>query len=571
MKKRINSIVGRLVSLTSKVQKKIEIAYARRGGKWLIAAATILLALAVGLLTSGLTGNKHRSTLFVVCTCISAPALLFLPVREKKTFICLAAAVSILFSVIFTQVVTRPGDASNNIFITYNILTHSTYTHKDTRETKPGEHIAYSSFREPVLPVTMLPFAALALNQLEDLKDPGKIMDGLSVHPYLKMATGLWGALLVLGMWKLGTFRSKHYIAVWLAVSFVTVYMLREEIGKMFTEIPASALMVWLAWAYLKSLESGAKKWLFLAGILAALLALTKMLFLYVFLASSPFLALALWWRGNKSLKQAAQVFFIPLLSFAALLCAYTGIIISSHPGIGVKDVFFSARTDDVLAFRAMKNRMTPDERLGALYAYSRGGVNTFLGLIMGLDENDVKRGGRLERLSRGADKVPIGKDGKPAAEKLFQGKWYPFDECRTYYVLAKDPKILNNAKDMILQDLPLHLAMSPLFLYRGVFGLGTGSTGLFMFVYCAVAFFGALIYRRPDNLIILWYPLATMAAYALASHFIPRYSVPMNAILLTFFCVHLAGVLQRTFLPDTLEPRAAGASPAKPSGPGQA
>ena len=493
-------------------------------GTALFAFALIPLALVVGALMSGEILHG-RSSLFVITLCLSLPALFLAGDREKKRFIAVALFAALLIAGVFSKPYVM-GDAPANTRTAFNILTYSVYT--------PHEYSSspvYSSYREPLFPFTMLPFAAAALHDLRDISDPAQRLEALYTHPYLKGATCLWTALLLLGIWKMGTFRNGHFIAVWLSLSFAFTYFCRENIGNMLTEIPAAALLVWLAWAYMKALDSGKARWLVLAGVVAAGTAMTKMLFLYVFLGSSPLLALALYWRGGQSFGQAARAFFLPAAALGGAFGLYVALMMAMHPGICAKDVFSGTRGDGVLAIRALKNTMTPDERWGSLYAYSKGGLNSFFGFIYGATEKDVQRGGRWERLSRGTDRAPDG-----SAEK-----WLPMEERRSYYGLARGMEGKNLAKDMILQNLPLHLAMTPIFLYRGLFGLATGSTGLALFAYCSVAFVRSLTRKRPLDLVTLWFPLAMIGAYALSSHFIPRYAEPMGPLLQTFFCVHLA------------------------------
>lgn len=493
-------------------------------GTALFAFALILLALVVGALMSG-AFLHGRSSLFVIILCLSLPALFLAGDREKKRFIAVALFAALLIAGVSARSHVV-GDAPSNTRITFNILTYSVYTPAEYSDSP-----SYSSYREPLFPFTMLPFAAAALHDLRDVSDPAQRLEALYTHPYLKGATCLWTALLLLGIWKMGTFRNRHFIAVWLSLSFAFIYFCRENIGNMLTEIPAAALLVWLAWAYMKALDSEKARWLVLAGVAAAGMAMTKMLFLYVFLGSSPLLALALYWRGGQSAGKAARAFFLPAAALGGVIGLYAALMVAMHPGIGTKDVFSGARGDGVLAIRALKNTMTPDERWGALYAYSKGGLNSFFGLIYGATEKDLQRGGRWERLSRGTDRAP---DGSPE-------KWLPMEERRSYYTLAKGMEGKGLAKYMILQNLPLHLGMTPIFLYRGLFGLATGSTGLALFAYCSVAFVRSLTRKRPLDLVALWFPLAMIGAYALSSHFIPRYAEPMGPVLQTFFCVHAA------------------------------
>ena len=495
-------------------------------GSAIFAFALILLALVIGALMSGALLHG-RSSLFVLVLCISLPALFLAGEWEKKRFI----AVSLFAALLFTGIFAKPyvmGDAPNNTQIAFNILTYSVYS--------TGEHRsppAYSSYREPLFPFTMLPFAAAALHEMQDTADPLQRLEQLYTHPYLKGATCLWTALLLLGIWKMGTFKNGHFIAVWLSLCFTFIYFCRENIGNMLTEIPAAALLVWLAWAYMKALDSGKARWLVLAGVVAAGMALTKMLFLYVFLGSSPLLALALCWRGGQSLGKALRISLLPAVALGGVLCLYAALTMAAHPGVSAKDVFYSNRGNSVLATRALKNTMTSDERWGTLYAYSRGGLNSFFGFVLGATGKDVDRGGRWERLSRGTDRTPGVRDGA--------GKWVPVEERRSFYNLSRTPEMESRAKEMIKENLPLHLAMTPIFLYRGLFGLATGSTGLALFAYCSVAFVRSLTRKRPLDLVTLWFPLAMIGAYALSSHFIPRYAEPMGPILQTFFCVHLA------------------------------
>ena len=516
-------IITRLCSLPERFQQFLEKCPARRRASLFLVP---LAGIAVGLLMTGVL-IRGRSTLFTVVTCLSLPLLCLLAHRARKVFV-LAAMLTALIAGGFVITPFSMGDAPSNVSITYNLLVHGVYS--ATEAPDPDTEVAYSSFREPVLPVSLLPFAAAALHDLSELP-PAQRLERLNVHPYLKGATVLWSALLLLGMWTLAASRSVP-LAGWLAMSFSFIYFCRENIGVMLSEIPAAALFVWLSFCMAKGIETRRAGWYALSGLIAALLALTKLLFFYLFLGSMPLLMLALCRKNALGVRESLRLAGTSLAVFALCLSGYVALSVYCHPGIHPRDVLFSERGNHVMAARALKNFMTADERVGSLYVYSRGGINTIAGWLLDADKKDAERGGRWERLSRGTDRA------KEDDDKGEEPKWVK--DPRSYYVLAKDEATIANATRIIKDNLALHLAMSPIFLYRGIFGLATGSLGVLLFLYSATRFFLAVFKNRTEELAVLWYPLAMIGAYAVTSHFIPRYAYPMSPILETWLIIQL-------------------------------
>jgi 4-amino-4-deoxy-L-arabinose transferase-like glycosyltransferase len=203
-----------------------------------------------------------------------------------------------------------------------------------------------------------------------------------------------------------------------------------------------------------------------------------------------------------------------------------------------------------VLYMRALKDGMTADEYLGTFYVWAPG-LQSFIGRALGYTPADLQLGGRLQRLNREPDSDFAARDsaaemaGDPDMAVSFYRKARA-ERVRLQIELAArgvdeptveaDRELQKRALKIVLNDLGHHLAMVIPFLWRGA---------LTTSVVLILCWLHALAARRTDLAIFLLPASGTVAFYALFTHFIARYSVPIVPVATVAGLVLTAAIWQ--------------------------
>jgi len=334
----------------------------------------------------------------------------------------------------------------------------------------------------------------------------------------------------------------------------------------LYTELPAAVLLVWTA-VVLVWLTHSNRLWpSALSGLLLGMLALTKALFLYVFLALLLFLVLY-YILVRRDLKISTRWIAMTLFSLCFLVTVGSWMVRNK---VALDRFEISQRGGIVLLVRALKNEMRTDEVAGSYWYWGPGLYKRLVrGSPWGFGDTDFALGGRFQRLNR-----DIGKgDGEAETTTKPQGAVSFYWQARASRQQLKgeftaagrehpdnaaDDMLRARAVQMIVAAPGVHLAMTPLFLWRGIwcfpdvqlpFNAG-GYQGYVINAVNAVAYlslFGVFAFglarRRYDLVAMTVVPLGMLACGALFSHNIPRYSAPAIPIMLISLLVAMCGV----------------------------
>ncbi len=332
-------------------------------------------------------------------------------------------------------------------------------------------------------------------------------------------------------------------------------------ISTLLTEFHAACLLVWFSWAWVKTWQKQSYLYAVIAGSLLGLLILTKAAFLYV-VVGLALVTLCLQLRWELSGQQRLQT---ALLFGLAILIAGSWMW-RNHHLLGAWEI--AGRGPNVLLTRAYKSQMTDEEFKGAFYAYAPQSLKHILTKITGFEERDRLEGGRLQRFTRTFDSdESCRRQGNEACAIGYYVKaniryqQLMDAAARQYPTQPNQAKLMGEkaAKQLALQlikDNPWgHLRTSLVFAWRGAWPcnkvdgrwftherqyLQPAWQELLPFVgLCSMLILALLaLFKRDMSLAILsWMGTAAFAFYAMASHFIPRYSEMLIPIWIVCAC----------------------------------
>lgn len=355
-----------------------------------------------------------------------------------------------------------------------------------------------------------------------------------------------------------------------LGLSAAVLYALCSHpvfISTLLTEFHAAFLLVWFSWAWLQCWQKQSYSYAVIAGGLLGLLILTKAAFLYVVVGLS-LVTLCLQWRWKLPNQQRLHT---ALLFGLALMIAFAWMW-RNHHWLGAWEI--AGRGPNVLLTRAYKSQMTDEEFKGAFYAYAPHSLKSILSQITGFEESDRLEGGRLQSLTRTFDSDELcRRQGNETCAKgyyikanihyeqllLSYAKRYPDDLQRARREGEAAAK--REAMTMIQNNLWGHLRTTLVFAWRGAWPcnkvdgrwlshdikyLQPAWQEILPFVgLCSMLVFSmlALLKRDMTLMILSCTGSAVFVFYALASHFIPRYSemmIPIWVICALWSLVHI-------------------------------
>jgi hypothetical protein len=369
--------------------------------------------------------------------------------------------------------------------------------------------------------------------------DPESYFEGDHVR-YLKYLNVFWFAALTgSAFWACYLFTSSVFTST-AAALLVNVRLpmtnsgpLALGLNNLYSEQAAAALLMLASSFLVLAIRRGRIRDAALAGLFFGMLALTKAVMLYVFFGLLIALIGLLLPPVRRFLPH--RVAWRPLLALV-LAC---GIVVL--PWVSRNHTVFNSwqvaeRGGVVLYLRAVKNQMTAEEYLGSFFVWAPG-LSELWGYVLGFSDEDLREGGRLQRLNRTADADFAERDlaaelaGNPEgaisyyhrARAARMGLIAEFNERGIPNARHEADKILQQrALSMIRQDLGSHLIMTIPFLWRGALTTSIALIGCLAY---------ALARRRTDFVMFMLPASGTVAFYALFSHFISRYNVPFVPI----------------------------------------
>jgi hypothetical protein len=261
-------------------------------------------------------------------------------------------------------------------------------------------------------------------------------------------------------------------------------------------------------------------------------------------------LAVNLWRRTAPGMRAVGRELLVLTLAFSCVVAPW---MFRNRVEIGSFEI--SQRAGVVLMYRALHNLMTPDEYLGAFYAWAPPRLQPTVGKLLGFTPADLQRHGRLQRLNDdlhsdfAADDLAAELAGRPDLAITFywqaraqreQAEGVLAAEGRTEAEAAAEADALLKRRALsIFREHPWRsLATTLPFMWRGAPRT---------FPILGLALWVALRYRRYDLLGFALPALGIVLEYALFTHFIPRYDEPASAVSIVVFLA-LMTMLRETY-----------------------
>lgn len=461
------------------------------------------------------------------------------------------------------------ADAWQNVVSAWNVWQHGTFS------SRGGDPPPPDNVREPLPPLLIAlqmrfdPRFAGA-DRLEDLKT-GPPLRALKQHNlFWTLVCQLLVAVLAFRAAEPAL--SVHWRgAVALAACAGTGLFLFTSwpyVDRNMTEVQAATLLVL---ACLLSLEALARRSIWLFGALGAALglcALVKASLLYVSAAYLAALFLFLLLKGFSRRGAASRILAAAL--GAALVCAPW----LARNAVSLGEVKMAERGGAVLYLRAVENRMTPEEWRGAFFMHAPGTLRPLLSALTGFTREDTMRGGPLQRLNRdrsdfAEDDDAAKREGRPdKAISLYalgiadwkrlrldlEAQGVPDAEDRA------DATMQRRAIDEILSHPLAHLEASVPIFWKGIWSLRSpfGWLNVVVALGGTLALLGlavaSFLTRDERAFAVAVLPAGILAFFALATHFINRYSAPVIPLTTLAFVLVASSLLHR--LVGTRAPR---------------
>jgi hypothetical protein len=402
------------------------------------------------------------------------------------------------------------------------------------------EHPPYtpSNYREPV-PI-VLGAAAVRLEDLALGVAPAADYFAPERVKLLKYQNLLWLALLCVSVFWCIHIGTRSYYASLTGALLIGVLFSRGIVNDFATETAATAVLLLASALLTEGLLTGRVGRCLAAGALFGLLVLIKASAFYVFVGLAALLiAVGVIWRAR--INVGAWTRNIGLMA-AACLVVVVPWMLRNKIQLGALQI--AQRAGVVLWVRALKDQMSPEEYAGTFYVWAPEKIQPLMGRLLGFGPRDLARGGRLQHLNRSE------KSDFAAADVAADLAGRP-QEAISYYRRARAERVkLENqleaahtpnagvVADELLQKQALklieahplrHLALTIPFLWRGA------AIAFPVFV----AAIGLGLYRRRYDIVLLTLPsFGLMMLYALLTHFIPRYGVPLAGMALALLVI---------------------------------
>lgn len=312
-------------------------------------------------------------------------------------------------------------------------------------------------------------------------------------------------------------------------------------------------------------------KWFVFSGVLVGALALTKAVFLYVGIGLILVLLAQYSIRNLGDLKSKQAFFRISALGIVFFVSIIPWII---RNYIKLDTLEFTERGGQVLLTRAYKNEM---DILGGIYYYSPSLIKVRIGPLLNYSSGDDEVGGPLQRLNRsnsssfaeaddeavqaGRPEDVISYYEKAKAERVRLVSYYSAQGVDDPDTLA-EKAMQDEAIELIGKNPFKHLVMSFVFMWRGMWCMSLYPDSLWgpriilvinAFAYLAIwimAIIG-LWKRHPEMIGIAVLPVGAMSFYALTSHYISRYSVPMIPNMIVALVVGSTWIVEWALSPN--------------------
>lgn len=433
-----------------------------------------------------------------------------------------------------------PNDGAQYARIAYNLYKYNTFSLSGDESSSPEP----TAYREPIVPflVATLMYLDPAFSSDLSLEHilKGPLAERLKHHQLIIFALVPILVFLLTKRVK-GSFIAA-ICAFWLTASSPN---LQGNVNATSTELITALLLVLASVVFYGFATKSTIVGALILGITIALLALTRAAFLYFV----PFLALAiLSFRPLKLVatwQRAGALAAVAIIGFSIPVGAWS---LRNH---ALFDSFsITQRGGSVLLFRALMNDINHDEFVGSFFVYTKDKpMRRWLSKHLGYSNEDLREGGRLQRLSRKLDIsfYQRGRDIWSERRSHYKGFGYPD------FAFRADEEIRRDAVRMIAANPWGHLKTSVVTAWRGHFieeGLLINSLYvLSLFVVPLIA----LAKRDGPLLMVTLLPGFLFCFTTFLTHGLPRYNepvLPMLTVLIVVMATFIVRGLASFLLP---------------------
>ncbi|MFL6604118.1 MAG: hypothetical protein ACJ8R9_22700 [Steroidobacteraceae bacterium] len=438
-----------------------------------------------------------------------------------------------------THVTSSPvdKDSAQSVQMAVNLANHGVISLDERAPFTP------SDYREP-LPVLV---TAAGIRLMDVMLGPAEASAYFSGErlKYLKMQNILWLALLTFGVfWAVATVTGSFAAALAALLIGGVVFSANGwasgMLDDLYTDLPAGAVLVLASTTLAVALARGRRSYCVLAGLLFGALTLIKAAVMYVFIGTiGLLLCVFVLYRSRFELRALLRNLAIMILAF---ICTVGPWMLRNRVELGSFQV--AQRAGVVLMVRAVKDLMTREEYVGAFYVWAPQRLQPLLGRLLGFGPADLQRGGRLQHLNRSpdsnfaADDIAAEQAGRPQDAIAYYRRGRAERIKLQHELVAAHVPNTEVATDRLLQQRAMsiikthplqHMAATVPFLWRGA---------TVAFPILALALVLATRRRRYDIALLALPAFGLVMFYALLSHFIPRYSVPVRPVLLALLVI---------------------------------
>jgi hypothetical protein len=412
-------------------------------------------------------------------------------------------------------------DAAQNLQMAINI------SHYGVMSLEENPPYSRSMYREPI-PVAAGAAAVGIVDHVLGKADSPQYFSGDRAE-FVKYQNTLWVILLWIAAFTAARwFSGSYWLSIAAGLLAVRPFLdgaATEGVNNLYTELPAAALMTYASLALVYAVTARRPWAMIAAGGCFGILTLTKAATLYIFIGLLLVLLLG-YARIDIRNGRRQRLLHMTLLAatFAAVIAPW---MVRNFQAFGRTQV--SDRGGLVLYTRALMNQVTPSEYRGTFYVWARPSLQPFIGRMLGFTPQDLRPGGKLERLGGGPDSATYDHDkaaesaGRPQdaisfyrrarAERVRLEKAFESDRNPNPDVAA-DAMMQHEGMQLVKSNALANLAMAVPLTWR---------SAPLIFPLLAFALGYSLWVKRYTLALFVLPSFATLSFYALATHFEPR------------------------------------------------
>lgn len=431
------------------------------------------------------------------------------------------------------------ADDWQNASMGFNILRQGTFARSEN-PTMPSMH------RDPLPPLLVAIWIQLHpdLRKIDDVK---KLKQAPAVVS-LKKINLVYAFFVLLMVAGITYFFSASMVWSTVSMVLVTVTFLSKStyLDRLYTEIPGAFFVVLSSLCLLFFLKKRTFLWAVIAGFGLGLVSLAKAAAFYVGIVVVLVLLGMILFDGSRKLR-GTNAFQVCVLACCFLSLPLCWMARNKHYFGTMK---LSGKGDNVLWARAYRTKhMTPEEYRGAFFAYSHPELRGWIARNTSFSIEDLRKGGRLQRLSRSANRK-IDKQAVRAKDPSLAVSLHRKGMAERKKMESEGVSVMAEAIKIIFSNPVKHLLSTVVFSYRGMW---SGGSPWFPWLAVYVNFFGLLSFlglfchaflrKQWEHFGVLLFPAGFFLFYAFLTHFLSRYSAPVYPFFVISFCV----VLQRS------------------------